>query len=373
MKKIIITIFCMAIVGITYAQLNSSNDNSEYGIALKIDTKAKQLNLGVVHSESAKMRPTAGRGGWFLRYEKGWVYYNPNTGNALALWGDIMTKWGSQGYENGWLGFPVSDHKNTPNRTGAYVHFDKGSIYWSPATGSHCVGGAFRDYWQSKGWENSNELGFPKTDEIEIFINGYTRYQQFEKGTLFWGNGKNILYSNNPNATSPPNDSNFELSFMPRWLGFYESAFIPLQVNLYGWMDIRVYRGNGQEIGDAFGRSFSLFNIDKNRPVDVPFTSSWDEFLKSNMERKYVLSQSDIDANAYIRIFYWFNDKDDTDSDDYLKLEAYNGRANYNGGDHPYREIKIKTLQNAPLERKDRLFEGKEEVNVYYRWSLTAK
>jgi|GEM_PF-2809828 len=348
------------------AQLSSYNDNSEYGIAQKISDKAKQRNLGKVHSESAKMRPTAGKGGWFLRYEKGWVYYNPNNQNAFAIWGDIMKKWATQGYETGWLGFPASDHSNTPNRTGAFVHFDNGSIYWSPNTGTHFVGGAFRDYWKNKGWENSPELGFPKTDEMEIFSNGYTRYQQFEKGTLFWGPDKSVLYSNNSNTTTPPNDETKVLSFMPNLISGAEvSIDVTEVIQLYGWMDLRVYKGNGQEITDADGKSFSLFNIQKKQPVNV-VDYNLDFFRTAH--RHYNISQSDIDGNAYIRITYWLNDKDVTNSDDYLKLENYNGRWNYNGGDHPYREIKLKEIVRNGSNKKylDVGSDGSDKVWISY-------
>lgn len=189
-----------------FAQIASQIDNGQYAIAQMIDAKAKQFKLGAIHSESPKMRPTAGKGGYFLRYEKGWVYYNPKLNKAFAIWGDIMKKWSEAGYETGWLGFPITDHTPTPNKSGFFVAFDNGSIYNSPQLGSHFVGGAFRDEWAIKGWENSAELGFPKTDEVQININGYTRYQQFEKGTLFFGNGKGIFYLNNPNATTPENN-----------------------------------------------------------------------------------------------------------------------------------------------------------------------
>lgn len=202
---LIIFAFVSCITNQCFAQLPSQTDNGQYAIAQMIAAKAQQFKLGAIHSESPKMRPTAGKGGYFLRYEKGWVYYNPKLNKAFAIWGDIMKKWSLAGYETGWLGFPITDHSPTPNRSGFFVAFDNGSIYNNPQTGSHFVGGAFREEWARRGWENSVDLGFPKTDEVEIFINGYTRYQQFEKGTLFFGNGKSIFYVNNPNATTPEN------------------------------------------------------------------------------------------------------------------------------------------------------------------------
>jgi hypothetical protein len=351
----------------SFAQLPSQTDNGQYAIAQMIASKAQQFKLGAIHSESPKMRPTAGKDGYFLRYEKGWVYYNPKLNKAFAIWGDIMKKWSEAGYETGWLGFPITDHTPTPNRSGFFVAFDNGSIYNNPQTGSHFVGGAFREEWARRGWENSADLGFPKTDEVEIFINGFTRYQQFEKGTLFWGANKSVVYTNNPNATTPPNDVMKELSFVSRSLGGFEPTtdIDGGEIELYGWMDLRVYKGNGQEISDADGKSFSVFNIQKKQPIDLMYQTP--TFFKEAI-RHYNISQSDIDGNAYLRITYWLNDKDISNSDDYLKLENYNGRWKYNGGDHPYREIKLKEIirNGNDKEYLDIGSDGSDKVNIWY-------
>lgn len=354
------------------AQLSSQTDNGQYAIAQMIASKAQQFKLGAIHSESPKMRPTAGKDGYFLRYEKGWVYYNPKLNKAFAIWGDIMKKWSEAGYETGWLGFPITDHTPTPNRSGFFVAFDNGSIYNNPQTGSHFVGGAFREEWARRGWENSADLGFPKTDEVEIFINGYTRYQQFEKGTLFWGANKSVLYSNNPNAATPPNDETKELSFTPNLIWGLESSIdVNERIKLYGWMDLRVDKGNGQEITDVDGRSFSLFNIQKNQPVDLQDIGYTPTFFKET-SRHYNVSQSDIDGNAYLRITYWLNDKDISNSDDYLKLENYNGRWKYNGGDHPYREIKLKEIIRNGNSKiyKDTGSDGSDKVFISYHFTI---
>ena len=100
--------------------------------------KGKQANLGAVHTESASPRPTAGAGGYFLRFEKGWVYYNPHTAAAYAIGGDIMKKWGDTGYETGPLGFPTSDELDDHQYTdySRASHFDKGIIYYGGQKGT---------------------------------------------------------------------------------------------------------------------------------------------------------------------------------------------------------------------------------------------
>lgn len=94
--------------------------------------KGLEANLGKVHAESAVPRPTAAAGGRFLRFEKGWVYYNPNTRTAYAVYGEIMNKWGTLGYETGTLGFPISDEMDDQNFVG-YTRvgkFEKGNLYY---------------------------------------------------------------------------------------------------------------------------------------------------------------------------------------------------------------------------------------------------
>jgi hypothetical protein len=378
LKTITIAIVLICNTGFLFAQLASSNDNTEYGIAKKISDKAVAKNLGAIHSESPKMRPTAGKGGYFLRYEKGWVYYNPKLYQAFAISGETMKKYQAVNFETGWLGFPTTDSQNTPNRTGTYQHFDGGSIYYSPTTGYHYIAGAFKDYWATKGWENSTELGFPKTDEVEIFIDGYTRYQQFEKGTLFFGPDKEVLYSNNPNATTPPQNTSSKniLKFVPTGItsgGDPGTNSMENRIDLYGWMDIRVYKGNGKEIVDESNKSFSLFYIpEKNRIDNVSSDQLGFIPTNTNMQRMYNITQADIDANAYIRITYWLNDHDNSNSNDYLKLQQFNGSWYYNKGNHPYREIKLKDIQrsNNQLNKTDGLTDGSEYINISYQLNI---
>ncbi|WP_298155041.1 hypothetical protein [Flavobacterium sp.] len=82
------------------------------------------------------------------------------------------------------LGAPVSDEFRTPNKEGAGQHFEGGSIYWSPGTGAHEIHGAIKDKWAALGWENSF-LGFPVTDEKPT-PDGYGRFNFFEGGAIYF-------------------------------------------------------------------------------------------------------------------------------------------------------------------------------------------
>ena len=131
---LLVIVFC-TFSTISFAQLRTpikTNSGNQNPIEKEMLEKAKSLNLGAVHSESASMRPTAGSGGYFLRFEKGWVYYNPNTKQVYAIYGDIMNKWAETGYEVGELGFPTSDEKDSDRKNWIRMSsFDKGVIYWN--------------------------------------------------------------------------------------------------------------------------------------------------------------------------------------------------------------------------------------------------
>lgn len=136
MKKPIALLLFFFLTSITInAQIRNQRlgiENSTNNIEQQMLDKAKQLNLGNVHSESAHLRPTAGSGGYFLRFDGGWIYYNPTTKNVCEIGGDIMKKWGELAYETGELGFPTSDEKSSDKSGWKRMNtFDKGAIYWN--------------------------------------------------------------------------------------------------------------------------------------------------------------------------------------------------------------------------------------------------
>ena len=116
--------------------------------------------------------------GRFNHFKGGSIYWSPSTG-AHEIRGAIRDKWASLGWENSFLGFPVTDELGTPDKPGRFNHFQGGSIYWSPSTGAHEIRGAIRDKWASLGWENSR-LGFPTSDEYAIAGGG--RRSDFQNG-----------------------------------------------------------------------------------------------------------------------------------------------------------------------------------------------
>jgi uncharacterized protein with LGFP repeats len=139
--------------------------------------------------------PTPNGRGAYNAFTGGSIYWSPSSG-AQAVRGAIRDKWGTVGWENGPLGFPTTSE--TPVSGGAANHFQGGSIYWSPSTGAHIVGGAVRDKWASMGWERSS-LGYPTSEEIPT---NYGVKQTFANGALYFSAADGRVYTAEPVAPS---------------------------------------------------------------------------------------------------------------------------------------------------------------------------
>jgi uncharacterized protein with LGFP repeats len=93
--------------------------------------------------------------------------------------GAIYTCWRATGGMGGELGAPTSPE--TAAEAGArYVTFDKGAIYWSPASGASPLGGAIYNAWAALGFERG-ALGLPTSGEIQ---EPEWIVQNFQHGTL---------------------------------------------------------------------------------------------------------------------------------------------------------------------------------------------
>jgi hypothetical protein len=119
--------------------------------------------------------------GRYSTFQKGMIYWTPQTG-AHEVHGAILAKWGSIGYERSMLGYPTSDELTTPDGIGRYSTFQRGMIYWTPGTGAHEVYGDILNKWSSLGYERS-WLGYPKSGEMD-FDGG--RVSVFQNGNIYW-------------------------------------------------------------------------------------------------------------------------------------------------------------------------------------------
>jgi uncharacterized protein with LGFP repeats len=136
----------------------------------------EQGTLGFPVSDEITLRS----GGAASVFQGGSVYFSPATG-AHAVWGAIRDRWAALGFERGSLGFPVTDEIALRSGGAASV-FQGGSVYFSPATGAHAVQGAIRDRWAASGWEGGR-LGYPTSDEYDV---PGGRRSDFQFGSITW-------------------------------------------------------------------------------------------------------------------------------------------------------------------------------------------
>ncbi|WP_106215661.1 LGFP repeat-containing protein [Kineococcus rhizosphaerae] len=129
-------------------------------------------------------QPTSGevpiRGGVFQNFQGGTLYWTPTTG-AHSVSGDFLRFYAGQGYENGFLGYPLT--QEVPIRNGVFQVFQGGVLYWSPDVGAHSVSGSFRELYGQFGYENG-ELGYPRSQELRSRAGGV--YQQYQGGVMYW-------------------------------------------------------------------------------------------------------------------------------------------------------------------------------------------
>ncbi|MEU4314821.1 alpha/beta hydrolase-fold protein [Nocardia sp. NPDC024068] len=122
---------------------------------------------------------TPHRDGAVQPFEGGPFYFSPATG-AHRVEGFILGKYAELGFENSWLGFPAAGEIPLKD-LGRFTTFEGGSIYWSPLSGAWAVrNGLIMDAWRDAGYENGR-LGFPISDEFPI--PGGVQ-QNFQTGTI---------------------------------------------------------------------------------------------------------------------------------------------------------------------------------------------
>lgn len=123
-----------------------------------------KLDLSIVGACTTNEFPM-GRG-VAQEFRNGTAYWSPETG-AHALYGTINGLYASMGAATSWLGFPRSTEMGTPNGRGRYVHFENGSIYWTPELGAFAVPADVMEAWGREDYEKG-EFGFPSGNAYEL-------------------------------------------------------------------------------------------------------------------------------------------------------------------------------------------------------------
>ena len=147
-----------------------------------IAVKAASLNGGLGAATTPEIYGLKDNGGYQC-FERGCILYSPATGAHISV-GAIRSLWAATGFENGGLGYPVTDEVGGLRDGGVYQNYQGGAIIWSPATGAHISVGAIRSLWAATGFENGG-LGYPVTDEVGGLRDGGV-YQNYQGGAIIW-------------------------------------------------------------------------------------------------------------------------------------------------------------------------------------------
>lgn len=140
---------------------------------------AEATKSGLIGSCVNNEYDVAGGKGKAQEFRGGSAFWSPETG-AQLLYGAILAKYNAVGGPGGWLGFPKTGELKTPDGKGRFVHFQRGSIYWTPSTGAQAIPGDMFAEWGKSGYERGS-LGYP-VEEAQAVGGGYV--QKFEKGYL---------------------------------------------------------------------------------------------------------------------------------------------------------------------------------------------
>ncbi|WP_432498305.1 LGFP repeat-containing protein [Kineococcus gypseus] len=120
-----------------------------------------------------------------VRNTDGSTTYTGPDGRTSVVKGAIQAAYDAAGAGRSRLGLPDGDE--FPVRDGGRVQrFDRGLVYWTPATGAHVVEGAIRELYAARGWENS-PLGYPTSDEIRLRDGGVV--QRYQGALVYWTPG----------------------------------------------------------------------------------------------------------------------------------------------------------------------------------------
>ncbi|WP_425560278.1 LGFP repeat-containing protein, partial [Kineococcus glutinatus] len=124
-------------------------------------------------------------------FQGGTAYWSP-AGGAHAVRGAIGAAFEAWGGATGVLGLPVGEEFG-PLRDGGFgQHFQRGELYWSPATGARFVDeGPIREYWARNGWE-AGWMGYPTTDATTPYHEPYGPFvhvQQFQGAAVYQSKG----------------------------------------------------------------------------------------------------------------------------------------------------------------------------------------
>lgn len=139
--------------------------------------------------------------GRYVAFAAGHVYWTPGTG-AVAIPTALFQAWGELGWERGPLGYPTVPHTQLPG--GLVQAFERGVLYRQDgAEHGYYVHGRIGARWARVGYENG-PLGWPVSNEVPL-ADGAVR-QDFQRGAMYWSpDGVTVAVDGADTVTHPQN------------------------------------------------------------------------------------------------------------------------------------------------------------------------
>ena len=130
-------------------------------------------------------------GGCYQHFQGG-TLIGPAGSPPRIVSGPLRDRWFSWGSEAGSLGYPAADPVCGLRGGGCWQAFAGGAIYWTPSTGAWVVSSPFLEAWASQGWEGG-WLGYPVRQGT--CVRPDLCQQTFEGGTIDWSPSNGIRFT----------------------------------------------------------------------------------------------------------------------------------------------------------------------------------
>lgn len=115
-------------------------------------------------------------------FQSGRMYWSSQTGGQEVL-GAILMRYLGMGAESSWLGLPTTGEMPGPVAGSRVSHFQNGSIYWSPGTGTVTTKGAIGTTYRAAGLGRT--IGLPTSEERPAALPGAV-VQDFQAGRMYY-------------------------------------------------------------------------------------------------------------------------------------------------------------------------------------------
>jgi hypothetical protein len=162
------------------AQLDGGAKPPPVVVVNQIDEMTKVAGGWLGARKTAGEMKTPDGKGRYAQFERGYIYWHPDTG-ARAIPLNIFETWAGLGWEAGPLGYPTKHH-SVVDKAGDIQAFQHGVIYRRYGEPGYWVHGVIGDSWYKRGAENG-DLGWPVSNE-EDFDGG--KVQHFQNDSLAW-------------------------------------------------------------------------------------------------------------------------------------------------------------------------------------------